>query len=112
MPVLSRVVGEGMPHRPMTVSKADLLELVALNEASGAFAATSRCALPPGFSAPVAIRMPAEGRPCLIKDDPLDIWGFVTTRARVAYIVFRGTQFTSGIEFLQEWATDAFALPL
>lgn len=98
----------------MTLADLDrsALENIALNEAAYVLASTGRCTLPNGFSAPVAIRMPAEGRPFFLKDDPLDIWGFTTTRDGVMYVVFRGTLFTSGLEFAQEWAEDAFSLPL
>jgi hypothetical protein len=96
----------------MTFSKSTALELCQLNLAAYSFANTGHCQLPDGFTGPVAIRMPAENRPLLLRRDPLDIWGYTTTRAGQSYIVFRGTQITSGIDFAQEWAEDALSLPL
>lgn len=56
--------------------------------------------------------MGADGRPFLLQKDPLDIWGFTTTRNGILHIVWRGTQITSGLDFAQEWAEDALSLPL
>ncbi len=89
------------------------LELAALNEAGYLLATTGHCALPAGFSAPIPVRMPAGvTRPFLLRNDPLDIWAYATSRDGVLYLVFRGTQITSGIQFFQEWAEDALSLPL
>jgi hypothetical protein len=96
----------------MIFSKAVALELCALNEAAYVLANTGHCDLPPGFSPPAAIRMPAANRPFLLRNDPLDIWGYATSKDTVLYLVFRGTQITSGLDFLQEWAEDALSLPL
>jgi hypothetical protein len=96
----------------MTFSKALALELCHLNEEAYTLANTGRCKLPAGFTDPVAIRMPPEGRPFFLRGDPLDIWGFITTKSGTLHIVFRGTQFTSGFDFAQEWAEDALSLPL
>jgi triacylglycerol lipase len=93
-------------------SKSLALDLCALNEQAYVLANTGHCKLPDGFTAPVAIRMPKVGRPLFLDGDPLDIWGFITTRSGEPHIVFRGTQFTSGIQFAQEWAEDALSLPL
>ena len=56
--------------------------------------------------------MPPGDRPFFLRGDPLDIWGYATSNAGKLYIVFRGTQFTSGLDFAQEWAEDAASLPL
>jgi hypothetical protein len=96
----------------VTFSKATALELCALNEAAYTLATTGHVNLPDGFTAPVAIRMPPGDRPFFLRGDPLDIWGYATSNAGKLYIVFRGTQFTSGLDFAQEWAEDAFSLPL
>jgi predicted lipase len=96
----------------MTFEKSKALTLLDLCEASYALATTGHCVLPPGFSDPVAIRLPAEGRPYFLNKDPLDIFGFVTMNAGTTYIVFRGTQITSGMDFMQEWIQDAVSLPL
>ena len=96
----------------MNFSKAIALELCALNEAAYALATTGHCTLPDGFTPPVAIRMPAGDRPFFLRGDPLDIWGYATSSAGKLYVVFRGTQFTSGLDFAQEWAEDALSLPL
>jgi len=96
----------------MNFSKPVALQLCQLNEAAYVFANTGHVQLPAGFTAPVAIRMPAENRPFFLNHDPLDIWGFITTLHGMPYIVFRGTQFTSGFDFAQEWAEDALSLPL
>jgi hypothetical protein len=93
-------------------TKAAALELCALNEAAYDLANTGHATLPAGFAAPVAIRMPAAPRPFLLRHDPLDIWGFATGKGPDIYLVFRGTQITSGLDFLQEWAEDALSLPL
>jgi hypothetical protein len=93
-------------------SKAAALELCALNEQAYVLATTGHSKLPDGFTEPVAIRMPKAGRPLFLNNDPLDIWGFITTKAGELHIAFRGTQFTSGLQFGQEWAEDAFSLPL
>jgi Lipase (class 3) len=96
----------------MIFSKPAALELCTLNEAAYTLATTGHVDLPDGFSAPVAIRMPAGDRPFFLRGDPLDIWGYASSNAEKLYIVFRGTQFTSGIDFAQEWAEDAASLPL
>jgi len=96
----------------VTFSKATALELCALNEAAYTLATTGHVNLPAGFSPPVAIRMPPGDRPFFLRGDPLDIWGYATSNAGNPYIVFRGTQFTSGLDFAQEWAEDAASLPL
>jgi Lipase (class 3) len=96
----------------VTFSKATALELCALNEAAYTLATTGHVNLPDGFSPPVAIRMAAGDRPFFLRGDPLDIWGYATSNAGKLYIVFRGTQFTSGLDFAQEWAEDALSLPL
>jgi hypothetical protein len=96
----------------VTFSKSTALELCALNEAAYTLATTGHVNLPGGFTPPVAIRMPPGDRPFFLRGDPLDIWGYATTNAGKLYIVFRGTQFTSGLDFAQEWAEDAASLPL
>src|SRR5579863_5925554 len=96
----------------MTFSKTTALELCALNEAAYSLATTGHCTLSHGFTEPVAIRMPAGDRPFFLEGDPLDIWGYATSRDGKVYVVFRGTQITSGIDFAQEWAEDALSLPL
>jgi hypothetical protein len=96
----------------MIFTKATALQLCALNDAAYTYANTGHCNLPAGFSAPVAIRMPAGDRPFFLRGDPLDIWGYCTTLAGKLYVVFRGTQFTSGFDFAQEWCEDALSLPL
>jgi hypothetical protein len=96
----------------MTFSKSTALQLCAMNEAAYDLATTGHCTLPEGFTAPVAIRMGPGERPFFLKGDPLDIWGYATSNAGKLYIVFRGTQFTSGLDFAQEWAEDALSLPL
>jgi hypothetical protein len=93
-------------------SKPVALELCALNEAAYALATTGHCKLPAGYSAPVAIRMPAADRPYLLNGDPLDIWGYTAKKDDTVHIVFRGTQITSGLKLAQEWAEDALSLPL
>ena len=96
----------------MIFSKAAALELLDLNEQAYVLATTGHCVLPEGFSEPVPIRMPAEGRPVFLRGDPLDIWGYATSKDGRLYLVFRGTQITSGLDFAQEWAEDALSLPL
>jgi hypothetical protein len=96
----------------MTFSKSTALELCILNEAAYTLATTGHVNLPDGFSQPVAIRMAPGDRPFFLQGDPLDIWGYATSNAGTLYIVFRGTQFTSGVDFAQEWAEDALSLPL
>ena len=96
----------------MTFSKSTALQLCALNEAAYTLATTGHCDLPAGFTPPVAIRMAAGDRPFFLRGDPLDIWGYATSNAGKLHIVFRGTQFTSGLDFAQEWAEDALSLPL
>ncbi len=96
----------------MTFSKSAALELCALNEAAYVLATTGTCKLPDGFTGPIAIRMPVDNRPFFLRGDPLDIWGFVTTKDGVLYMVFRGTELTSGVQFAQEWALDALSFPL
>jgi len=96
----------------MIFSKTTALELCALNEAAYSLATTGHCTLPAGFTPPVAIRMPAGGRPYFLRGDPLDIWGFATSANQKLYLVFRGTQITSGWELGQEWCEDALSLPL
>jgi hypothetical protein len=96
----------------MTFSKPTALELCALNDAAYTLATTGHVNLPAGFTAPVAIRMPPGDRPFFLRGDPLDIWGYTTSNAGKLHIVFRGTQFTSGLDFAQEWAEDALSLPL
>jgi hypothetical protein len=96
----------------MIFSKATALELCALNEAAYTLATTGHCTLPDGFTAPVAIRMPPGDRPFFLRGDPLDIWGYATSSDEKLYVVFRGTQFTSGLDFAQEWAEDALSLPM
>ena len=86
----------------MIFSKPAALDLCALDLQAYALANTGHCQLPAGFTPPVAIRMPAAGRPVLLQDDPLDIWGFITTQGDALHIVFSGRQFTSGIDFAQE----------
>jgi hypothetical protein len=98
-------------------TKSTALLLCELNEAGYQLATTGHCTLPTGFSPPVAIRMAAETaetpRPFLLRTDPLDIWGFAATGPdEKLYLVFRGTQITSGMDFAQEWALDALSLPL
>jgi hypothetical protein len=96
----------------MTFSKSTALQLCTLNEAAYTLATTGHCNLPDGFTPPVAIRMAAGDRPFFLRGDPLDIWGYATSNAGKLHIVFRGTQFTSGLDFAQEWAEDALSLPL
>src|SRR5579863_1045221 len=96
----------------MTFSKPTALELCTLNEAAYTLATTGHVELPNGFTQPVAIRMPPGDRPFFLRGDPLDIWGYATSNAGKLYVVFRGTQITSGIDFAQEWAEDALSLPL
>lgn len=96
----------------MIFSKSLALDLCHLNEQAYVLATTGHCQLPAGFTDPVAIRMPSDGRPFFLQGDPLDIWGYITTRNGILHIVFRGTQFTSGLDFAQEWAEDALSLPL
>ncbi|MDP9053179.1 MAG: lipase family protein [Acidobacteriota bacterium] len=96
----------------MVFSKAKALQLCALNEAAYDLATTGHCKLPNGFSSPAPIRMPPGDRPFFLRGDPLDIWGYVSTHGGTAYVVFRGTQFTSGLGFGQEWCEDALSLPL
>jgi len=88
-----------------------LLELCQLNRCGYSLATTGHCVLPDGFTAPVAIRI-GSARPRLLASDPLDIFGYVTAKQGRSYLVFRGTQITSGIEFAQEWIQDALSLPL
>ena len=96
----------------MTFSKSTALQLCTLNEDAYTLATTGHCKLPDGFTSPVAIRMAPGDRPFFLRGDPLDIWGYATSNAGKLYIVFRGTQFTSGFDFAQEWAEDALSLPL
>jgi hypothetical protein len=96
----------------MIFSKSTALQLCAMNEAAYTLATTGHCTLPAGFTSPVAIRMPPGDRPFFLRGDPLDIWGYATSSNGKLYLVFRGTQFTSGIDFAQEWAEDALSLPL
>ncbi len=96
----------------MTFSKPVALELCALNEAAYDLATTGKCTLPAGFSDPKAIRMPPGDRPFFLRGDPLDIWGYTTTKDDQTYIVFRGTEILSGFHLAQEWAEDALSLPL
>src|SRR5271166_3465201 len=96
----------------MTFSKSTALQLCAMNQAAYSLATTGHCSLPDGFTPPVAIRMPPGDRPFFLQGDPLDIWGYATSSGGRLYIVFRGTQFTSGLDFAQEWAEDALSLPL
>jgi hypothetical protein len=96
----------------VTFSKSVALELLDLNSAAYALAETGHCTLPDGFSPPVAIRMPPGNRPFFLQGDPLDIWGFATVKFSTLYLIFRGTQITSGLEFAQEWAEDALSLPI
>lgn len=96
----------------MQFSKPIALELATLCQSAYVLATTGHCELPDGFTAPIAIRMPVGHRPFFLQGDPLGIWGFVTIKAGVLYIVFRGTEITSGLQFLQEWAEDALSLPL
>ena len=96
----------------MTFEKTSALTLLDLCSEAYAFANTGHCALPAGFSDPQAIRLPKEGRPLLLKNDSLDIFGFTTAKDGVLYIVYRGTQILSGIDFAAEWALDALSLPL
>jgi len=96
----------------MKFSKPTALELCALTEAAYVLATTGHCILPDGFSEPVAIRMPVGDRPFFLRGDPLDIWGFAANKGERLHVVFRGTQFTSGLHFAQEWAEDALSLPL
>lgn len=96
----------------MIFSKSAALELCALNDAAYTLATTGHCNLPDGFTPPVDIRMPAGDRPFFLRGDPLDIWGYATSKNGKVYLVFRGTQFTSGLDFAQEWAEDALSLPL
>jgi triacylglycerol lipase len=96
----------------MIFTKPVALDLCSLNMEAYALANTGQCHLPAGYTPPVAIRMPPEGRPLFLDHDPLDIWGYITTKGGVLYVVFRGTQFTSGWDFGQEWCEDALSLPL
>lgn len=96
----------------MTFSKPTAITLLDLCEASYALATTGHCNLQAGFSDAVPIRLPSTGRPFFLDHDPLDIFGYTTTKDGVSYVVFRGTEITSGAEFLQEWAEDALSLPL
>jgi hypothetical protein len=96
----------------VTFSKSTALELCALNEAAYTLATTGHVKLPDGFTSPLAIRMPSGDRPFFLRGDPLDIWGYATSKAGKLYVVFRGTQFTSGLDFVQEWAEDLLSLPL
>ena len=96
----------------MIFDKATALQLCALNEAAYDLATTGHCKLPDGFAAPQAIRMPPGDRPFFLRGDPLDIWGYVSASGGKTYVVFRGTQFTSGLELGQEWCEDAASLPL
>jgi hypothetical protein len=88
------------------------LQLCMLNEAVYSLATTGHCTLPDGFTPAIPIRMGAADRPLLLARDPLDIFGLATSLAGVGYLAFRGTEITSGLEFWQEWATDALSLPL
>ena len=96
----------------MVFSKAVALELCALNLEAYALATTGHCKLPVGFSDPVAIRMPVGDRPFFLTGDPLDIWGYATSSGEKLFLVFRGTQITSGLMLAQEWCEDALSLPL
>jgi hypothetical protein len=96
----------------MVFSKAVALELCALNMEAYALATSGHCTLPAGFTAPVAIRMPVGDRPFFLTGDPLDIWGYATSSGGKLYLVFRGTQITSGLMLAQEWCEDALSLPL
>jgi hypothetical protein len=96
----------------MIFSKSSALELCALNQAAYVLATTGHCTLPDGFTEPVPIRMPVGDRPFFLSGDPLDIWGYATSSADKLYIVFRGTQITSGFKLGQEWAEDTLSLPL
>jgi hypothetical protein len=96
----------------MIFDKATALQLCALNEAAYDLATTGHCKLPDGFADPQPIRMPPGDRPFFLRGDPLDIWGYVSSSGGKTYVVFRGTQFTSGLDFAQEWCEDAASLPL
>lgn len=96
----------------MVFSKSTALELCALNLQAYSLATTGRCTLPAGYTPPVAIRMPAANRPFFLNRDPLDIWGFASSKDGRLYLVFRGTEITSGFQFGQEWCEDALSLPL
>jgi len=96
----------------MIFDKATALQLCALNQAAYKLATTGHCTLPEGFAEPQAIRMPPGDRPFFLRGDPLDIWGYVSSFGGKTYVVFRGTQFTSGFDFAQEWCEDAASLPL
>jgi hypothetical protein len=96
----------------MIFDKATALQLCVLNEAAYDLATTGHCKLPDGFTEPQPIRMPPGDRPFFLRGDPLDIWGYVTSSGGKTYVVFRGTQFTSGLELGQEWCEDALSLPV
>lgn len=96
----------------MVFEKASALQALTLCEEAYTLANTGQCVLPEGFAAPVAIRLPATGRPSLLNHDNLDIFGFVTAKDGVMYVVFRGTQILSGLEFAAEWLLDALSLPM
>lgn len=96
----------------MEFQKDTALELLQLNELAYTLATTGHCVMPEGFSVPIPIRMPVDGRTLLLKGDQLDIWGFVTVKDLKIYIVFRGTEILSGFQFAEEWVLDAVSLPL
>ena len=96
----------------MIFSRPVAIDLCHLNQQVYVLANTGHCQLPTGYTEPVPIRMPKGGRPYLLNNDPLDIWGFITQKDGKLHIVLRGTQFTSGLDFAQEWAEDALSLPL
>jgi hypothetical protein len=94
------------------MTKEDAIMKARLCQAAYTLATTGHCQLPVGFSPPVPVRMHPDHRPFFLRWDPLDIWGFVTTRGPYTFVVFRGTEITSGWQFMQEWLEDAVALPL
>lgn len=96
----------------MIFSKSAAVELCALNLAAYDLSETGACTLPDGFSAPAPVRVPHVLEAAFIKGDPIDCWGFATTKGDMPYLVLRGTEITKGLNLLQEWAEDLYALPM
>jgi hypothetical protein len=88
----------------MVISKSVALALCALNQAAYDLATTGYPTMPDGFTPPAAIRMPVGDWPFFLSHDPFDIWGYESSRDQKTYIVFRGTEITSDLDFAQEWA--------
>lgn len=89
-----------------------ILTSLDLCEAVYTFAQTGHVLMPDGFSAPTAIRLPKTGRPWLLRDDPLDIIGMLTSGpSGQQCAVFRGTQWVRSLRFGMEWELDGMCFP-